>query len=256
MDSIDTEELLEYCETNSNIIWVEDDKKNIKSNLCFMMLLAPNSQIKTINNALEIHQIPYIMENVETSRDGKNVRGIRIIRKPSIRKTIAAESDNNEESSNKKTKTRSKKTVAKKEEQMDTNLQKMINFVQNEIINSIVTSQMLKDMKSLNNKDYTYEVIWNSFSNCKEKIVKASWNMTFESSYHKFKYFLGIVKNDLSDNLENYKLRIEEDKRYYEEMFNGWAQRIVEGDASFEYYREVQGAAVDKETLEKYVCEI
>ena len=256
MDNIDTDKIMEYCESNRDVIWVEDDKKTIKWNLCYMMLLDPKSQIRTINNSFETYQIPYRIENVDTSRNGKNMRGIRITEKPFAERIIIAESNDGDDKPNKKAKPKAKKTVSEKTEKPDEDLQKMIDFTQNEIIESGLTPQMLNDMKSLSNKDYSYAVILKSFYNCKEKIAKASWNVSFETSFHKFKYFLGIVKNDLSDNFLNYKSQIEKEKRFYDEMFNGWAERIASGEITIDYYKAVQGKEISKEELEKYVNEV
>ena len=79
MYGVDENEIKEYCSERKNTIWVSEEKKSVKQDLCFMMLLAPNAQLSTINKSLKSFRIPYRIEQRYTTRKGKKTRGIIII---------------------------------------------------------------------------------------------------------------------------------------------------------------------------------
>lgn len=98
-----------------------------------------------------------------------------------------------------------RKPVVKKVEKIDEDLQKLIDYIQNELLGASLTSQMVKDLKTLESKEYTFSVILRTFYDCKKKMISAASEHSFESSYHKFKYFLAIAKNELPNGLIRYK---------------------------------------------------
>ena len=84
--------------------------------------------------------------------------------------------------------------VKRKVEQIDEDLQKLINYIQKDIIYSQLTASMIKELKSLKTGKYTYQVILKTFQDSKETIVKAKWYNHFDSTYQYYKYILKVVK--------------------------------------------------------------
>ena len=80
-DGVSEDEIIEYCEANLNTILVDEVKEHVLENLRYMMLLEPNAAIKTINKNFDVYRIPYQVDTVYTSREGKNKRGVKIIEK-------------------------------------------------------------------------------------------------------------------------------------------------------------------------------
>lgn len=97
-----------------------------------------------------------------------------------------------------------RKPVVKKVKKIDEDLQKLIDYIQNELLGASLTSQMVKDLKALESKEYTFSVILRTFYDYKKKMISAASERSFESSYHKFKYFLAIAKNELPNGLIRY----------------------------------------------------
>lgn len=80
-DYVSEEDIIEFCEKCLDVIWIDMEKEDILRDLRYMMLLAPNAAIKTINRSLDAYRIPYQLKTVYTSKEGKNKRGIRIVEK-------------------------------------------------------------------------------------------------------------------------------------------------------------------------------
>lgn len=107
--------------------------------------------------------------------------------------------------------------VKRKVEQVDEDLQKLINYVQKEILYSELTASMIKELKSLKTGEYTYQVILKTFQDSKETIVKAKWHNHFDSTYQYYKYILKVVKNALPDGLQRIKKQ-ERDREWQDKM--------------------------------------
>lgn len=77
-DKVEIVKVIEYCNEKLDTIWIDENKKKIKQQLCNMMLLPSNSQLKTINSSFEQYKIPYRIKTTFTSKNKKNKRGISI----------------------------------------------------------------------------------------------------------------------------------------------------------------------------------
>lgn len=80
-DYVSEEDIIEFCEKCLDAIWIDMEKEDILRDLRYMMLLAPNAAIKTINKSFDSYRIPYQLKTAYTSKQGKNKRGIRIVEK-------------------------------------------------------------------------------------------------------------------------------------------------------------------------------
>ena len=76
---VSDEEIIEYCEQHMGKIWVDDEKKNILDDLGYMMALSPKYTRNKVNKGFESFYIPYYIDELYTSRNGKNKRGIKIV---------------------------------------------------------------------------------------------------------------------------------------------------------------------------------
>lgn len=93
-----------------------------------------------------------------------------------------------------------RKPVKKKLDIAKEELDELTSYIQKEVIDMPLSSDMIKSLKALRTKEYPYCVILKAFQLYRADIISAT-RKPFDSSYGKFKYILKIIENNLPDTV-------------------------------------------------------
>lgn len=80
-------------------------------------------------------------------------------------------------------------------------------------LKGLTTGKYMENRNQEDKADYSYEIILYTFQICKQSIMKALANKTFDSETSKFNYICKIVENNINDVY----LRVERSKKSNEE---------------------------------------